>query len=63
LEALSIACSESRTSAAPNRPIAIGTGRAAKVSRLGELLRIGYTAIIIQLDSSNLDIEEELAGQ
>jgi len=33
------------------------------VSRLGELLRIGYTAIIIQLDNSNLDIEEELAGQ
>ena len=33
------------------------------VSRLGELLRVGYTAIIIQLDDSNLDVEEELAGQ
>ncbi|MFS2108832.1 beta strand repeat-containing protein [Sphingomonas sp. Sphisp140] len=32
------------------------------VSRLGELLRIGYTAIIIQLDETNLDLEEELAG-
>ncbi|MBB4098231.1 beta strand repeat-containing protein [Sphingomonas kyeonggiensis] len=33
------------------------------VARLGELLRIGYTAIIIQLDDSNVDLEEELAGQ
>ncbi|MEP9360250.1 filamentous hemagglutinin N-terminal domain-containing protein [Sphingomonas sp. KR3-1] len=33
------------------------------VQRLGELLRLGYTAIIIQLDDSNLDVEEELAGQ
>ncbi|MBB4838580.1 filamentous hemagglutinin family protein [Sphingomonas kyeonggiensis] len=33
------------------------------VSRLGELLRVGYTAIIIQLDDSNLEVEEELAGQ
>ncbi|MDQ0251468.1 filamentous hemagglutinin family protein [Sphingomonas kyeonggiensis] len=32
------------------------------VARLGELLRIGYTAIIIQLDETNLDLEEELAG-
>ncbi|WP_213978981.1 filamentous hemagglutinin N-terminal domain-containing protein [Sphingomonas sp. dw_22] len=30
------------------------------VQRLGELLRIGYTAIIIQLDERNLDLEEEL---
>jgi len=33
------------------------------VARLGELLRIGYTAIIIQLDDSNANLEEELAGQ
>ncbi|NYT40295.1 filamentous hemagglutinin N-terminal domain-containing protein [Sphingomonas sp. R-74633] len=33
------------------------------VQRLGELLREGYTAIIIQLDESNLDVEEEVAGQ
>ncbi|MDG2535998.1 filamentous hemagglutinin N-terminal domain-containing protein [Sphingomonas sp. HITSZ_GF] len=33
------------------------------VQRLGELLRQGYTAIIIQLDESNLDLEEEVAGQ
>jgi filamentous hemagglutinin family protein len=30
------------------------------VDRLGELLRQGYTAIIIDLDESNLDLEEEL---
>lgn len=30
------------------------------VQRLGELLRIGYTAIIIQIDESGLDIEQEL---
>jgi filamentous hemagglutinin family protein len=33
------------------------------VQRLGELLRQGYTAIIIQLDETNLDLEEEVAGQ
>lgn len=30
------------------------------VQRLGELLRDGYTAIIIQIDESGLDIEQEL---
>jgi filamentous hemagglutinin family protein len=32
------------------------------VQRLGELLRLGYTAIIIQIDDTNLDLEEELVG-
>lgn len=32
------------------------------VQRLGELLRLGYTAIIIQIDDTNLDLEEELDG-
>ena len=44
-----------------------GGGRPAvvvnNVQRLGELLREGYTAIIIQLDETNLDLEEEVAGQ
>ncbi|MES2498090.1 MAG: filamentous hemagglutinin N-terminal domain-containing protein [Pseudomonadota bacterium] len=36
-------------------PVVVNT-----VQRLGELLRMGYTAIIIQIDESGLDIEQEL---
>lgn len=49
-------------------PAGDGSGKARppvvvnSVGRLGELLRQGYTAIIIQLDETNLELEEELAA-